>query len=153
MLDLVVQQTVGIDLFSRRVVGFAIGDHMRTELPLRALTMAIQRRRPAPGLVHHSDRGSQYNGGDYRRALRDVGAVASMSATGNCDDNAVAESFFSTIKHELIFRYAWPTKRRATAANLDYITNVYNPVRMHSTNNYLSPIEKELHFKHAALAA
>jgi len=144
---------VVIDLFSRRVVGFAVDDHMRTELPLRALTMAIQRRNPAKGLIHHSDRGSQYNSGDYRRALDDVGAVASMSDTGNCYDNAVAESFFSTIKNELIFRHAWPTKREATAAVIDYITNFYNPVRMHSTNNYLSPIEKELHFKNAALAA
>jgi len=144
---------VVIDLFSRRVVGFAVDDNMRTELPLRALKMAIQRRRPPTGLIHHSDRGSQYTSREFQKALAGFGAVASMSGAGNCYDNAVAESFFSTIKHELIFKYPWPTRRGASAAIVDYITNFYNPERMHSANNYLSPIEKELHFNNAALAA
>ena len=142
-----------IDLFSRRVVGFALDDHMRIDLPLQALMMAIQRRRPAPGLVHHSDRGSQYTSAAYRAALDNVGAALSMSGTGNCYDNAVAESFFSTLKQELVFRHAWPTKRVAINAVTRYITQFYNPSRIHSANQYLSPVEKELAFVTAALAA
>ncbi len=99
-----------VDLFSRRVVGWAAADHMRTELVTSALQMALGRRCPDDGLLHHSDRGSQYASGDYRKQLRDNGIVCSMSRKANCWDNPVAESFFATIKKELIHRRPWTTR-------------------------------------------
>lgn len=142
-----------IDVFSRRVVGFALDDSMTDQLTLDALNNAIRQRRPPPGLVHHSDRGSQYASRCYRRALVGVGAVQSMSRAGDCWDNALVESFFSTLKHELIHRYAWPTKRGAISAVTDYIENFYNPYRRHSSIGYESPVGFELNFKRPALAA
>jgi putative transposase len=134
---------VVVDLFSRRVVGWAVADHMRTELVTSALQMALGRRCPGDGLLHHSDRGSQYASGDYRQQLRDNGIVCSMSRKANCWDNAVAESFFATIKKELIHRYPWPTNAAARDAIANYIEMFYNPKRRHSALSYLSPAEFE----------
>ena len=142
-----------IDLASRRVVDFHLDDNMRSRLPLRALQSARRHRQPGRGLVHHSDRGSQYASKAYRRELDDMGAVQSMSGKGNCFDNAVAESFFSTIKTDLIHRHAWPTQRAATAAVTDYIDNFYNPFRRHSAVGFMSPIEFEFDYKRPAIAA
>lgn len=144
---------VVIDLFSRRVVGWAIADHMRTELVLAALTMAVDHRRPDAGLVHHSDRGSQYASYVYQDALDDNGTVCSMSRKGDCWDNAVVESFFGTIKEELIHRHAWPTKARAKNAITDYIACFYNNHRRHSSLGYVSPMEYEAALRNFALAA
>lgn len=133
-----------LDLYSRRVVGFAVDDHMRTELPLEALSMALRVRQPMPGLVHHSDRGSQYASTVYRAAVVQAGAASSMSRKGNCWDNAVAESFFATLKGDLIDREVWPTKERAKAAIREYIECFYNSRRSHSALAYVSPMEYEL---------
>lgn len=135
---------VVIDLYSRRVVGWATADHMRTELVLSALTMAFDARRPAPGLIHHSDRGSQYASHAHRRALERMGARCSMSRKGDCWDNAVIESFFGTLKQELLYRQAWPTRRAADRAIDDYIDRFYNPRRRHSYLDYVSPLEYEI---------
>ena len=104
---------VVVDLFSRRIVGWAMATHMRTELVLRALDMALGRRAPVAGMHHHSDRGSQYASHDYRDALRENNIVCSMSRKGDCWDNAVVESFFATLKKELIHRRPWATVRSA----------------------------------------
>jgi transposase InsO family protein len=134
---------VVLDLRSRRVVGWAVADHMRTELVLEALRGAVLRRRPAAGLVHHSDRGSQYASADYRQALAQYGMQQSMSRKGNCWDNAVVESFFGTLKEELIYRGSWPTRQMAASAIGKYIDGFYNLRRRHSTLGYISPIEFE----------
>jgi putative transposase len=140
-----------VDIFSRRVVGWAIADHLRTELPLEALGMALGIRQPQEGLVHHSDRGCQYASALYRSELSARGIVCSMSRVGDCWDNAVAESFFATLKTELIYRRPWPTKQEARAAIHDYIGAFYNPHRRHSSIGYLSPMDYER--QHAAGAA
>ncbi len=142
-----------LDLFSRRVVGWAVDDTLDRRLPLGALDRALHARRPAPGLVHHSDRGSQYASDDYRSALRRRGLVCSMSRKGDCWDNAVVESFFSTIKAELLDETAWPSRRAAETAIAAYIDGFYNLTRRHSTLDYLSPSEFELRSHVAALAA
>ncbi len=134
---------VVIDLFSRRVVGWAIDDHMRTELPLEALTMAVEHRKPQPGLIHHSDRGSQYASHVYQKYLAQQGMVCSMSRKGNCWDNSVAESFFATLKNEVIYRHNWPTKARAKKTIDGYISRFYNFVRRHSAVGRMSPMEYE----------
>lgn len=144
---------VVIDLFSRRVVGWAIADHMRTELVLDALSMAFDRRNPAAGLVHHSDRGCQYASAAYRQALETHGAICSMSRTGNCWDNAVVESFFGTLKQDLLYRNAWPTKQSTIKAIGDYIDRFYNTRRRHSTLGYVSPLEYEMVSARTTLAA
>lgn len=135
-----------LDLFSRRVVGWAAADHMRTDLPLQALDMALGRRRPAPGVTHHSDRGSQYASGDYASALSAAGIVCSMSRKGDCWDNAVAESFFSTIKTELLDRSPWPTRAKARTAIAEWIEVFYNTQRRHSSLGYRTPAEHEMLF-------
>jgi transposase InsO family protein len=144
---------VVLDLFSRRVVGWATSASNDTELALAALGVAARARKPPVGLVHHSDRGSTYASDAYQRALANSGIVASMSRAGDCWDNAVAESFFATLKEELpgIDRCA----TRAAAAELvrDYIESFYNPTRRHSHNGYLSPIEFELKAFVAMVAA
>jgi len=132
-----------VDLFSRRVVGWAIADHMRAELALEALEMALRIRQPDGGLIHHSDRGSQYASAAYRAALEAAGALASMSRKGDCWDNAVAESFFGSFKRELINRRAWPTQAAAIAATQWYISNFYNLRRRHSTLGNTSPVVYE----------
>jgi transposase InsO family protein len=140
-----------VDVFSRRIVGWAVADHLRTELPLEALGMALGIRQPQEGLVHHSDRGCQYASDLYRSELSARGIVCSMSRVGDCWDNAVAESFFATLKTELIYRRPWPTKHEARSAIHDYIGAFYNPHRRHSSLGYVSPMDYER--QHAAGAA
>lgn len=132
-----------IDLYSRRVVGWAIAEHMRTELATNALKMALGRRRPPSNLVHHTDRGCQYASEEYRAALLGAGVTRSMSRTGDCWDNAVAESFFATLKKELIHRYRWLERRDAAKAIGEYIELFYNSHRLHSSIGYRSPAEFE----------
>jgi putative transposase len=132
-----------LDLFGRRVVGWAFADHMRTELPLKALQRALKARCPAPGLIHHSDRGSQYASRDYRNVLVDHQVACSMSRPGDCYDNAVAESFFASLKKECLSRMHFATLTEAYDAIATYIDGFYNPVRRHSALGYLSPIDYE----------
>ncbi len=141
-----------LDLFSRSVVGWAIDATMSTSLPLAALQMALQRRRPDAGLLHHSDRGCQYTSAEYRSALDSIGAKVSMSRKGNCWDNAVAESFFATLKTELVHRRPWATRLELRAALFEYIEVFYNRRRLHSTLGYKTPaqVEMEHHLANAA---
>jgi putative transposase len=132
-----------LDAHSRRVVGWAMADHLRTELALDALTMALARRRPAAGLVHHTDRGCQYTAATYREALAARGVVASMSRSGDCLDNAMAESFFATLKAELVDAHRWPTRAAARTAIFEWIEAFYNRQRCHSALNYLTPVTFE----------
>lgn len=132
-----------IDLASRRVVGWALADHMRTSLVTDALSMAFTARRPGDGVIFHSDRGCQYTSSDYAALARRNGVVLSVSRKGECWDNAVAESFFATIKRELISDRSWPTRAGLHRAVFDYIEGWYNTRRLHSTLNYLSPAEYE----------
>jgi len=142
-----------LDLFSRRVVGWSMSDQMPTELPLAALTMALGSRRPPRGLVHHSDRGCQYASADYRRALEQHGVVQSMSRKGNCWDNAVAESFFATLKHDLVFDSDFVTRAQARNAIFEYIEVFYNRQRSHSYLGYATPMKFELAFEDTKKAA
>ncbi len=135
---------VVLDLATRRVVGWGMGTTLETTLVLDALRMALRRRRPEPGLLHHSDRGTQYASAAYRAALAAAGMVASMSRKGDCWDNAVAESFFATLKWELVRRSRWATRAEARTAVFDYIETWYNRRRRHSSLGYLSPAEYEL---------
>ena len=128
---------------SRRVVGWALADHMRTELVSDALTMAFRNRSPEEGLIFHSDRGCQYTSADYGKLTRDNGVVLSVGRKGECWDNAVAESFFATIKRELIDTRAWPTRQGLRRAVFDYIEGWYNVRRLHSSLDYCSPAEWE----------
>jgi transposase InsO family protein len=132
-----------IDLHSRRVVGWAMADHLRSDLAAEALAMAVARRQPAAGLLHHTDRGVQYTAGAYQTQLADHGIVPSMSRVGDCYDNAVAESFFATLKTELVDRTAWPTRRAAQQAVFEWIEVFYNRQRCHSTLAYRSPVDFE----------
>lgn len=136
-----------LDLFSRRIVGFEIADRMRSGLAMGALRRAIALRQPPRGLLHHSDRGSQYCSDDYRRLLRDHGFVASMSGRGNCYDNAMVETVFKTIKSELIWRTAFATRAEATNEIGRYIEGFYNPRRRHSSLGYVSPATFEASFR------
>jgi putative transposase len=144
---------VMLDLFSRRVVGWATSDTNDRLLALDALYQAVRARRPRAGLVHHSDRGSPYASEEYRDALRDRGITASMSRTGDCWDNAVAESFFATLKGELVDHERYLTRAAAVASIGDYIEKFYNIQRRHSHLGYVSPIEFELRLQTAAIAA
>jgi len=144
---------VMLDLFARRVVSWATSVVNDTALALAALDAALIARRPPEGLVHHSDRGSPYASADYRAALKRRGIVASMSRTGDCWDNSVAESFFATIKAELIDVERFCSRAAATASIADYIERFYNPQRRHSYLGFLSPIEFELKARLAAIAA
>lgn len=140
-----------LDLFSRAVVGWSLDTTLTTQLPLRALDMAVRRRIPGSSLLHHSDRGCQYTSQEYRRPLADLGIEVSMSRKGNCWDNAVAESFFSTIKLELVYDRRWATRLELRTAVFDYIEVFYNRQRLHSTLGYKSPVQFET--DHAAVAA
>lgn len=136
-----------IDLFSRRVVGWSMADHLRTDLPLGALEMAIGNRDVHPGLLHHSDRGCQYTSSDYQAALRRHELRGSMSRAGCCHDNAVAESFFGTLKVELFHDQPVPATRAAARAAIhDYIEVFYNRERRHSTTGYVSPADFEARY-------
>jgi putative transposase len=132
-----------IDLFSRRVVGWAISNRMKQDLALRALNMAIAIRRPPPGCVHHTDRGSQYCAHDYQKLLRKHGFNVSMSGKGNCYDNSAVESFFKSLKAELVWRRNWQTRREVAVALFDYINGFYNPRRKHSALGWKSPVAFE----------
>lgn len=142
---------VVLDLFARRIVGWAVSDRLKKDLALEALRKAVALRQPPPGLIHHSDRGSQYCSIDYRAALKKIGAIASMSGKGNCYDNAVVETFFKTIKSELVWRTVFQTRRQAETEISYYIDGFYNPVRRHSTCDYQSPIRYEM-MTHTKLA-
>ncbi len=135
---------VVLDLFSRRVVGWSMGSRMKAKLVCDALTMAVWQRRPASGLIVHSDRGSQYASKPYRQILKAHDFVGSMSRKGECHDNAVAESFFGSLKQERVHWRHYQTRREAQQDILDYITVFYNPMRLHSYLDYKSPNQYEL---------
>jgi putative transposase len=128
-----------LDLYSRRVVGWAVRPTLETELVCAAWHMAVARRQPGRGLIHHSDRGSQYTSESYQALLRAQGVICSMSRPGNCFDNAPTESFFRTLKVEIDDQCYWPTRRAATRAIAEFIERFYNTERLHSTLNYRSP--------------
>lgn len=134
---------VVIDLHSRMVVGWSMKERLDRSLVLDALSMATGRRNPAPGLIHHSDRGSQYASYDYRNALDSHGMVCSMSRKGDCWDNAVAESFFGSLKTELVHQRRYRTRDEARRDIFEYIEVFYNRVRLHSSLGYLSPARFE----------
>jgi len=136
--------SVLLDLYSRRVVGWALRKSLNRELAVSTLRRALARRRPPPGLVHHTDRGCQYASSEYRRLLHKHSAVSSMSAAGDCWDNAVAESFFATLKKELVHGCAFETRSEAYDAISEYIDHYYNAKRRHSAAGNLSPINFEL---------
>ena len=138
---------VVIDLWSRRVIGWSMADHMRTALVLDALEMAVGQRVPEPNLIHHSDRGSQYASGDYRGALKAHGILCSMSRKGDCWDNACVESFFATLKTELIHRRPWATMQEAKLAIHEFIGCFYNSQRTHSFLGYMAPAAFERRFE------
>jgi transposase InsO family protein len=132
-----------LDLGSRMVVGWAMRDSLEADLSLEALRMALARRRPQKGLLHHSDRGVQYAAIDYRELLAAHQMTASMSRRANCYDNAVAESFFATLRWELLDRHQWPTRAAVRSAIFEYIEIWYNRLRRHSSLDYLSPLQYE----------
>ena len=132
-----------VDLYSRRVVGWAAAEHMRSELISDALRMAVFRRDPVAGLMHHSDRGSQYVGSDYQSLLKKWGIEVSMSRKGNCWDNAVMERFFGSLKSEWTYDERYLTRVQAKDDVVDYIEMFYNSDRLHSTLGYASPAEFE----------
>lgn len=141
-----------VDAFSRRVVGWAMADHLRTELVLDALAMALRHRHPVPGLIHHSDHGSQYTSMAFGEQLQAAGLVPSMGTVGDCFDNAVAESFFATLKVELLHRQVWPTRAAARRAIFAFIEAWYNRQRRHSTLGYVAPAEYEALAQEVAIA-
>lgn len=134
---------VVLDLFARRVVGWAVSERLHKELALEALGKALAVRRPGKGLIHHSDRGSQYGSLAYQAALRGHAIQISMSGKGNCYDNAVVETFFKTLKTELVWRTVFQSRAEAKDAIGRYIDGFYNPVRRHSTLNFVSPVQFE----------
>ncbi len=134
---------VVLDVYSRRIVGWAMAEHLRTELVLEAVEMALGRRRPVGNVIHHSDQGSQYTSLTFGQRLRDAGLVASMGSRGDCFDNAMAESFFASLECELLARQSFPTRNAARLAVFDYIEGFYNTHRRHSALGYLSPVAYE----------
>jgi putative transposase len=134
---------VVVDLFARRVVGWAVSDRLHKELALEALRKALAIRRPEAGLIHHSDRGSQYCSIDYQAELRRHGILISMSGKGNCYDNAMVETFFKTLKSELVWRTVFQTRAEARQSIGRYIDGFYNPVRRHSALDFVSPAQFE----------
>jgi len=142
-----------LDLFSRAVVGWALDTTLSTRLPLAALDMAVRRRKPKSGLLHHSDRGCQYTSDEYRRALAMKGIAVSMSRRGNCWDNAVAESFFATLKNELVYGQIWSTRLELRSAVFEYIEVFYNRRRLHSALGFKTPARVESEYALVAAAA
>jgi len=134
---------VVLDAFSRKVVGWSMADHLRTELVIDALNMAVWNRRPEPGLVHHSDRGCQYTSLTFGRRCREAGILPSMGSRGDAYDNALAESFFATLETELLMRRSFPTRGAARLAIFDYLEGFYNSHRRHSALGYLAPAQFE----------
>jgi transposase InsO family protein len=132
-----------LDRYSRKLVGWSMGETLATTLPLAALDMALTQRNPAAGLLHHSDRGVQYASQDYRDKLQAGGLTASMSRKGNCYDNATMESFWSTLKHELVYRCAFATRAQARQAIFEWIEVFYNRRRLHSSLGHQSPVDFE----------
>ena len=132
-----------LDRYTRRCIGWAMGDSLHTPLPLAALEMALKHRRPPPGLVHHSDRGVQYASQLYRHVLAQARASSSMSRRANCYDNALMESFWSTFKRDLIHRTHFATRAQARAAIFEWIEVFYNRTRLHSALGYQSPVDFE----------
>jgi len=132
------------DLYSRRIVGWSMADHMRAELVVDALRMAVSRRQPEAGLIHHSDQGAQYVSLAFGQAAREAGIARSMGSRGDCWDNAVAESSFATLKKELVNRNSWPTTAELRSAVFDYVEIFYNATRRHSTLGMRSPSEYEM---------
>jgi putative transposase len=135
---------VVIDLYSRNIVGWSISDNMKTKLVNDALLMALWQRKPSRGLIWHTDRGSQYASSSHRFILQQHGIKQSMSRKGNCWDNAVSESFFHTLKTELTHHQRFKTKEETRTAIFEYIEIFYNRVRMHSANDYMSPVDYEM---------
>ena len=133
-----------MDLFSRKIVGWAMRDHLRTELASSALAMAIQRQRPVAGLIHHSDRGVQYASYDYRAALAAARITASMSRKADCFDNAPMESFFHTLKTEHVHHRQYRNRAEAARDIFAFIEGFYNRTRLHSAIGYITPVQKEL---------
>ena len=131
------------DLFSRLIVGWSMAEHLRSELVVDALEMALARRRPDPGLVHHSDQGCQFTAVLFTTRCAKAGIEVSMGSVGDCYDNAVCETFHASLKKEKIYRQSWPSRAAARTAIFEYIEGWYNPRRRHSTLGYLSPIEFE----------
>ena len=131
------------DLHSRRIVGWSMADHLRSELVVSALEMALARRRPDRGLIHHSDQGCQYTAVLFAKRCAKAGIEVSMGSVGDCYDNAVCETFHASIKKEKVYRQSWPTRAEARTAIFEYIEGWYNPRRRHSTLGYLSPVEFE----------
>jgi putative transposase len=136
-----------IDLFSRKVVGWAVDSQLKASLALEALRMAYWRHKPAKGLVHHSDRGVQYAAHDYQKTLKTLGMVPSMSGKGNCYDNAVVESFFHTLKNDQFGDHIYLTRGETRQEVIDYIEMFYNSHRRHSSLGYVSPNDYELKFE------
>jgi putative transposase len=132
-----------LDLFSRRVIGWALSERLERGLALDALAMALKQRQPSSGLLHHSDRGSQYASHEYQQLLARYGILSSMSRSGNCWDNAVAESFFATLKLELVYQTRWSSPAEARSAVFEYIELFYNRQRRHSALGYLCPSQFE----------
>ena len=128
-----------MDLYSRKIIGWSFRDTLHTELPADALKMALERRRPRPGLIHHSDRGSQYASEEYQKLLQAHGVISSMSGKGNCYDNAAKESFFHTLKAELVRDEDYRTRADARSSIFDYIETFYNRDRLHSSLGYETP--------------
>ena len=142
-----------MDLFSRRIVGWSMSDRLETTLVRDALVMAMRRRGRVRGVIHHSDRGCQYTSRGFRSLLRAAGIRCSMSGTGNCYDNAVAESFFATLKKECVPRNGYRDRNEARAKLFDYIENFYNRRRRHSALGYVAPARYEAEYEGAVLAA
>ncbi len=132
-----------LDTYSRRVVGWSMANHLKTELALDAVNMAIYNRRPAPGLIHHSDRGSQYTSVEFGSRLKEAGLLPSMGSVADAYDNSMAESFVSTLKRELIHRHSWQNRQTVRTAIFEYIEGFYNTRRRHSALGHLSPSEYE----------
>jgi putative transposase len=132
-----------LDIYTRRIVGWAMDRHLDADMAVRALRMAIAQRRPSPELIVHSDRGTQFASAAFRGVLATHGLTASMSRKGNCYDNAHIESFWSSLKYETVYRHRYATRAAARAALFDYIETFYNRARLHSSLGYVSPVTFE----------